>query len=90
MSTYSCPQTGEVDSEKVLAGERWCPKPKMSDGSRPVTEGIGNRLVSLFVNTCVCVGKAHDFLSHVLMSISVFDVHIDASTCTMQKFAMHA
>ena len=46
-----CPSAANVDSEgagdegteKVLAGERWCPKPKMSQGSSPVTEGIGNR-----------------------------------------------
>jgi cysteine synthase A len=37
---------GEVTGETVLAGERWCPKPKMAEGSSPVTEGIGNSIVT--------------------------------------------
>ena len=39
-------QTGEVGEERVLAGERWCPKPAMSAGSSPVTEGIGNSIIT--------------------------------------------
>jgi len=43
---YNWAKTGEVGPEKVLAGERWCPKPLMSEGSSPVTEGIGNSIVT--------------------------------------------
>jgi len=35
---YNWAKTGEVGPEKALAGERWCPKPLMSEGSSPVTE----------------------------------------------------
>ena len=47
MCTYVQAATkGEVTGETVLAGERWCPKPKMAEGSSPVTEGIGNSIVT--------------------------------------------
>jgi len=35
---YNWASTGEVGEETVLAGEKWCPKPKMSPGASPVTE----------------------------------------------------
>jgi len=43
---YNWASTGDKGTEKVLAGERWCNKPKMDPGSSPVTEGIGNSIVT--------------------------------------------
>ena len=37
---------GLPNDDKVLAGEKWCSKPTMGEGSSPATEGIGNSIVT--------------------------------------------
>uniref|UniRef100_A0A7S0E0D1 cysteine synthase n=1 Tax=Hanusia phi TaxID=3032 RepID=A0A7S0E0D1_9CRYP len=62
---HSWATTGDEGTEKVLAGERWCPKPKMSPGSSPVTEGIGNSIITAnmeglrdYIDDCIQIPDA--------------------------------